>query len=455
MDAVSSSTFQHAQKLRFPLPDDYFPKIKFTPQEHQMYANRMQTVLGDALEEEYWYHKTAYQSVDETQWRLMKKRKDLRVYKFTGTNVRDQNTNILAVGSIRGTIEDVMNGVHNNSTEELQATARFHEGRALDAAMLAILERGTYQDPFHFLGVKWRITKTPGTNFIRNRDACGMEYLGLARDAKGERYGFHVIEPFIHPLWPAFPRKYSVRCLARVRCIYRQIHPEIVGVFMEGNFEFHGLIPHFLVRKTMADVFLAIESSIPCAEAKRLTLLASQSTEISTDKSTHSNSTRSLHCSTASSVTRASVCPECLYGKRLRQCQICWTQCCTQCCKQKYLLARRSRVRIFCCVHCIKEANKYRSDPNKRLIFGQRVGCLPSESSYTSTPCNRRNDSPLSIENVSIWSQQEGLLSECSTESIPELASPLSSISSSEYPLAKANISDISGFFRLNFQMSR
>lgn len=140
-----------------------------------MYANRMQTVLGDALEEEYWYHKTAYQSVDETQWRLMKKRKDLRVYKFTGTNVRDQNTNILAVGSIRGTIEDVMNGVHNNSTEELQATARFHEGRALDAAMLAILERGTYQDPFHFLGVKWRITKTPGTNFIRNRDACGME----------------------------------------------------------------------------------------------------------------------------------------------------------------------------------------------------------------------------------------------------------------------------------------
>nr|CCA24486.1 AlNc14C242G9491 [Albugo laibachii Nc14] len=150
MDLAPSNSFQHGQKLRFPLTDDYFPTIKFRPLEHRMYADRMQRNLGDALEKEYWYHKTAYQSVDETQWRLMKERKDMRVYKFTGTNVRDQNTNVLAVGSIRGTIEDVMNGVHNNYTEELQATTRFHGEGALDAAMLAVLERGTYQDPFHF-----------------------------------------------------------------------------------------------------------------------------------------------------------------------------------------------------------------------------------------------------------------------------------------------------------------
>lgn len=66
------------------------------------------------------------------------------------------------VGFIEGSLENVFYGLHHRAIEPKRMTTTFVNKSILDTAVLATLEHGSDGQPFRYMGLKWRIVRTPG-----------------------------------------------------------------------------------------------------------------------------------------------------------------------------------------------------------------------------------------------------------------------------------------------------
>ncbi|DBA02019.1 TPA: hypothetical protein N0F65_000266 [Lagenidium giganteum] len=358
-----------APAMGFPLPDDYFPQVVLSEGERNTYRAKVNAALALALEAERPLFVSNYRSANNAEWKCIKTKGTMRFYKSTTAPVvheDDSNAvatpSVMSIGTIEGTLEDAIYGVYHASTPEMRATTRFLGTEALDSAVLCTIDRGTEEDRFRYLGLKWRVTETPGRSLVKNRDSCVLEYMGISTDAHGDRFAFHVAESVDHPMCPPFSSKLSLRASTHVQCIYRQLRPGVVGVFLRGSFSMAGRIPAFIARRAMADIFFSVGRSIECAEAKKLTMLAQQ-------RGDHSVLTRpgAVH----SSVVANASCGICLStvgylsAKSMSWCQVCCKQVCSNCRTRKHLLVERSKVKISCCKQCIVDARELYVEPNQ------------------------------------------------------------------------------------------
>ncbi|GLD97961.1 hypothetical protein PINS_up006658 [Pythium insidiosum] len=149
----------------------------------------------------------------------------------------------------------------------MKAMAAFSgDDSMFDAVVLHTLK----QNRTTYLGLKWKLSRTPGGN----RDMCFIEYVGVANDSKGQRFGFRVIESVKLRHCPPFDDNSIIRTDLSFCYLFRETGtPGLVDVFMQGAFDSSADVVTAGgvgdARSTM-EMLLSVESCMERAEAKKL-----------------------------------------------------------------------------------------------------------------------------------------------------------------------------------------
>ncbi|TYZ60028.1 hypothetical protein PybrP1_006603 [[Pythium] brassicae (nom. inval.)] len=110
----------------FPLPKGYFGAVNLTTEQQARCCDIVRMRLGRALADEFEFVHADRRQVNSAKWRLVTKRRQLRIYRRTANNVTgDEDTSrpsMLSVGRMEGSLEDVLYGSYDKTHEELQAT---------------------------------------------------------------------------------------------------------------------------------------------------------------------------------------------------------------------------------------------------------------------------------------------------------------------------------------------
>ncbi|OWZ15017.1 hypothetical protein PHMEG_00011419 [Phytophthora megakarya] len=349
---------------------------------------------------------------DEHTWKILKKHNHLRVYKRKvqssqldqsriGTSFKKPPM-VICVGSVDGTVEDILYGIHAKTRSEMGATMTFMDRHPLDCDVLAVLDSGSEQDPFRQLSIKYLLAETFGdSRVVNNRDTCMLESMGFGVDSRGKRYGYYLLRSVDVPECSPLPEDSGVvRASVTMCCIYRQAHGS-VKVYSKAMVDLGGSLPGFMAYDAVTDLLLTNAEAVTSATAKRLTALALQSLRTRKNqepedltssseselllsgsrygRSFNFRSTKSLS-TTAPSLTdeerptsQKIVKPCIVCGKKPkmaklvrsthRNCGVCNQSVCTKCSIKQKLYTRAESAPIACCTVCILAARQLKVDP--------------------------------------------------------------------------------------------
>lgn len=372
--SILSDTGVHAtSKVRFPLADDQVPHVTLTDADVKGYRDNAYDVIRIALNAEIQFRYRDMGMMSPHDWKFLKSMERMKVYKRI-TPGEDLASMVIGVGFIDGTMEDAFYGLHHKTTEEMRKTTSYVNKDMLDSAVIANLEMGTDDDPYRYLGLKWRVAKTPMGNIIKNRDVCNMECMGIDTDVQGIKYGYLLLKSVDVPGFPVYPESMVIRAQMMLCCIYRQITPNVLAFYSKGVFNLCGELADFMAFNTSADMVLSISQTVQCAAAKRLTLMYLQSGGEAVIKSQSTTSSRESADSMQSGdgkyemKSSASHCTLCmrkpsLLSVKCKPCRICANFVCSKCYIKPYLLARPRNFRIVCCKNCVMKSRSIPVDP--------------------------------------------------------------------------------------------
>ncbi|KAG7390606.1 hypothetical protein PHYBOEH_006966 [Phytophthora boehmeriae] len=102
---------------------------------------------------------------------------------------------LLQVGTIEGTLEEVMYGSVTFTAADTLIKATYTSSEIVDAETLYEIQGPTNDEPFRFLGLKWAVKATsPAVKaFVWPRDLIYLEATGILDRQGGERVGYHLM----------------------------------------------------------------------------------------------------------------------------------------------------------------------------------------------------------------------------------------------------------------------
>ena len=92
---------------------------------------------------------------------------------------------LLTIGSMAGTLEDVMYGLLATDTTSTFIRASYTNEELVDAELLHCIESPTVANPFQFCGIKWHVLEL--TKVTTKRDFVFVEASGILVRPNGER----------------------------------------------------------------------------------------------------------------------------------------------------------------------------------------------------------------------------------------------------------------------------
>lgn len=379
--------------MRFPLPPDVFPRVHFAKQDRVVLQGVAMALVDDTLQQYHAHQRfqamaaiaargsgargtfqfqpdqhqhsgvsrgdlrlqlnpstlTQY-SVDSAQWKLLKHRDNVRVYKERSSfresrqqveqsgnqnlpagpsNLASQQQQpalpmMMAIGSVQGSVDDVMYGLLNHTQAMAQIRASYVGDDVVDSQVLASLTRPSGSEPLRSLSVKWCAKRHNGIirSLVRYRDFVFIEATGVTRDRNGERVGYHVIHSIAIPGVRELHEMNVVRAKISMCCLFRQRDGNTVEVFMKGFLNPLGDVPLSTAMASAAEPVLSIWKTIHCAQMKKLAWELTSTVAAST---TQRRETRNLDS-----------CEVCWKGLRtslhsVKQCQVCRRHICSRC----------------------------------------------------------------------------------------------------------------------------
>ncbi|GAB9477248.1 hypothetical protein Gpo141_00014311, partial [Globisporangium polare] len=127
--------------MKFPLPASTLPTLAFCAEDQQKIADAAEAVVTQTVQH-YHEHLTVHRGViDETRWKKIKTREDVRVYRErrsssddTASRSKSSSSNdsvtesgehssmspMLTFGTLQGNLDDIMYGALNPSVKDMQ-----------------------------------------------------------------------------------------------------------------------------------------------------------------------------------------------------------------------------------------------------------------------------------------------------------------------------------------------
>uniref|UniRef100_A0AAV1UTM8 FYVE-type domain-containing protein n=1 Tax=Peronospora matthiolae TaxID=2874970 RepID=A0AAV1UTM8_9STRA len=401
-------------------------RVKLTHGTVEGFRHLAHSIVSRTLAHECEYDRLGRPEQAESEWKVLKKQNHLQLYKRRALRVCPQADHhrlgsslekppaVACVGSVDGTIEDILYGVHAKTRSEMGATMTFIGRPSHDCDVLAVLESGTDKDPFRQLSIKYLLAEICGdTRVVNNRDVCALESMGFGHDSSGKRYGYHLLRSIDVPECSPLPEDSGVvRANITMCCIYRQVQGT-VQVYGKAMTDLGGSLPSFMAYEAASDLLLSNVEAVTSAKAKRLTFLALQnlrsrqeakepedtvslltselrrssslctkpqsSKGLSPTASTLIKDADSIPTSQKTSSRACSVCGKKPMMARLvhsshRNCGVCDQCVCSKCSIKQNLYARLEPVAVACCKACLLTAKRLKVDPRDPFpMFGYRA----------------------------------------------------------------------------------
>ncbi|KAF4322849.1 hypothetical protein JM18_000656 [Phytophthora kernoviae] len=227
------------------LATNRFPTIKLTDEEQRYYDRFSSDLLKRTLRA---FHDESRPDLKRNQWAHVRRRDKMNVYKNIEKSTNPRVTLYVGKGLMRGTVEDMMNGLYCDTTEDLRKVKTLLNYKFIDGAVFQVSQRRSATAPFRFAGIKWFAAKAPLGPLVADRDMLNYE-------------------------WPADNIKNIKRAHTATCYLYRQHSPEFVECFFQGDFFARGKVVQKVSEYAMAGKWFAVNNAIQCAMAKKFSLL--------------------------------------------------------------------------------------------------------------------------------------------------------------------------------------
>ncbi|KAL4114278.1 hypothetical protein PRIC2_014601 [Phytophthora ramorum] len=368
---------------RFPIQS--LPPLDVSELEHQASKQVMEQLLAHTIREFEFhaYHNSGI--VDARRWKPHTYRDDLELYRerkagvsggsvfnsirrcrldlplFSTTIETLASPTMLLSGYSHGRVEDAMSAVVTESQQELALSVKFKHQDVADCAILKTLEPPTRSDPYHYLGYKFFVRKSPTEGLLfKHRHSVYLEFSGITRSSKDEQLGFHIMHSVELPQFPDLSDYNSIRALQSTRYIYRQKSNRMVEVFMLGNMDISGRILRPIANMFTVDVFFGVTRLLELAEVRRLSQMARRQ--------------RNFGASMAVLGDRAA-CKVCSRSDARQHCDVCGGAVCKKCAGSKRVFISDDTgvlgdfQKVLACKACVRRANtgSYMS-PHERVL---------------------------------------------------------------------------------------
>ncbi|KAG4241528.1 hypothetical protein PC116_g10541 [Phytophthora cactorum] len=201
--------------MKFPLPADTFPTLSLPLDDQDALKNLARAFVDDAMVEYLAFRNPPINGVvDDTRWKLIKKRDGLTSYldrelgdpAATRNSVRESVGSmsfsrklhgVLTVGTIDGSLHDQMYGMYHCSMELMRIKSAYMADKIADGKIICEICAATPEHPVDGLYIKWSVSDFAPTllrRVIRPRDFVFLDGTGILEDeATGEKIGYSVM----------------------------------------------------------------------------------------------------------------------------------------------------------------------------------------------------------------------------------------------------------------------
>uniref|UniRef100_K3X135 FYVE-type domain-containing protein n=1 Tax=Globisporangium ultimum (strain ATCC 200006 / CBS 805.95 / DAOM BR144) TaxID=431595 RepID=K3X135_GLOUD len=251
-----------------------FPTIHLTKEEQIHYDVTVGRVLQRTLTE----YENFRGQVNKDNWELVRKRKQMSIYRNLQGLGNPRVTLMMGTGLIPGTVEEVMDGLYSDNTDDLRAVRSLIRYKFVDGGVFHVCESRTPEAPYRFAGIKWTAAKAPlGGTLIKNRDLLTYERMGMTTDANGNEIAYHILQSINRPEWPADCIKNIRRAYTSTCYLFRRRN-NVVECFLWGEYYANGHVVQKLADYGVCGLWMNVLYAPQCSEAKRLTQLMARAT---------------------------------------------------------------------------------------------------------------------------------------------------------------------------------
>ncbi|KAF4315252.1 hypothetical protein JM18_009432 [Phytophthora kernoviae] len=222
-----------------------------------------------------------HSSLDSARWKRHKTQPNASLYSERDHGVHrdlhmpgdkwESPTVLLAVGTIQGTLDDVMLGLVTQTFGEIRIRAASIASHDVSGATLAKLSGPTEEDPFQSLSIQWMVGEQgwPLSMIVRPRDFVILAASGVITRSNGDRIGYDLIQPASLPQCPPLPKP-----MTRGKLMYGALYGEkqdgTVDVYIQLYVETMGHILDTLVMNAMWIACLGFWEAPRLAQEKKL-----------------------------------------------------------------------------------------------------------------------------------------------------------------------------------------
>lgn len=154
------------------------PKVELSRQEKLHYDALAADVLRNCLNQYTRLHGI----VDTDDWALVRKRKQMSVFRSLEHAGNPRRTVMAGTGLMSGTLEDVMDGLYCDTSNDIRAVTTLLKHKVVDGAVFSVTERRAPDAPFRFAGIKWLAVKAPW-GLAKHRDLLTYEVRHMSQDS--------------------------------------------------------------------------------------------------------------------------------------------------------------------------------------------------------------------------------------------------------------------------------
>ncbi|KAG7378037.1 hypothetical protein PHYPSEUDO_010622 [Phytophthora pseudosyringae] len=334
---------------KFPLPREAFLPVSLSLEEQEALEALAGRQLALAERQLDQHVQRDHSAVDTRRWKPLKTRERIAVFRERSSAAFHRQCHrrsqlqsesdedwplpqLLAVGTLDGTLEDVVYGIHTPTAAHVMAKAIISDDEVVDAQVLQELQGATVAHPFRFLGLKWLVKAHPAAMgaVVLPRDVVYVEHTGIKRRADGSKLGHLLIHSVDLPQCPELRRELGIVRARVSSCVLlrqRENDPRRVDVFMTGRVAAQGRVLDSLALLSTANGLTYFWKAGVCAQRRKLAWRLQHKRKLPP----------------AGASVSPALCPLCLKGldhafRSPTRCEMCGVRMCSRCSVTQKLL---------------------------------------------------------------------------------------------------------------------
>ncbi|KAF1326362.1 hypothetical protein FI667_g8494, partial [Globisporangium splendens] len=335
--------------MKFPTKQRLLLELTLSDSEKAHHVTLAKTLVSHTIAQYEDYDSEYNHQVNREQWKPVKHRESLTVYKQKkwhrpkemaprhGTHSSSSDSasssaqsrtswsipTLLMVGTIAGTLDDVMYGVATFDAPSMLLKTTYTHDELVDGEILNQIHGPTGDDPFRFLGLKWIVKGNPAavSKIVRPRDLVFLESTGIQQLANGDRIGYHLMHSVDLPGYGPLKTKSILRGRVSSCIVFKQLENGTVDVYMKANFEPNGKVSESVAVLSAANGLTYCSRAVYCAQHKKLAWLLTNRYKRS---ATVASDLRHSDCATCGKSAR-------VFRRHLTTCQLCRGPMCSTC----------------------------------------------------------------------------------------------------------------------------